>query len=228
MGENTWTKQYVNNDMMWPTENLIRMFKGRNYPDCHLYMNDFTKASLLDVGCGDANNFPLYSQLGFRKICGVEITEEICELNKERLNKMGIFAEMRVGTNDKIPYEEMFDYLVSWNACYYMGGVENYFMFEDYLKEFIRVLKENGIFIFSIPTSDHVIFKDSEVIDDKYTIIQKDVLGIRKGKVFRIFKNENDLRETLGQFFNDIHVGSILDNYFGVAGHWYIGYCRKS
>lgn len=62
---NTWTMQYANNDMMWPTETLIRMFKGRNYPNCNLYLNDYTSASLLDVGCGDANNFPLYSQLGF-------------------------------------------------------------------------------------------------------------------------------------------------------------------
>lgn len=38
---NTWTKQCIDNDMMWPAKNLIRMFKGKNYPDCHLYKNDF-------------------------------------------------------------------------------------------------------------------------------------------------------------------------------------------
>ena len=40
---------------------------------------------------------------------------------------MGICAELRIGTNDKIPFEESFDYLVSWNACYYMGEEDNFF-----------------------------------------------------------------------------------------------------
>lgn len=227
MTKNTWTRQYIDNDMMWPSENLIRMFKGKNYPDCHLSMNDYTHASLLDVGCGDANNFPLYSQLGFKKLCGVEITEEICQLNEERLSRMGIYAEMRVGTNDAIPWEETFDYLVSWNAGYYMGVLDHYFMFEDYLEEFSRVLKKNGIFIFSIPMSDHDIFLHSETINEKYSVIQEDMLGIRNGVVFRKFKDEKDLRETLALFFEDIHLGSIRDNYFGVRGNWHIGYCRK-
>jgi ubiquinone/menaquinone biosynthesis C-methylase UbiE len=120
--KNSWTEQYDKNDMMWPTESLIRMFKGRHYPNSSLYNNEFTNATILDVGCGDANNFLLYNQLGFKKICGVEITEEICKINKERLNRLGIQSEMRVGTNNNIPYSEEFDYLVSWNACYYMGG----------------------------------------------------------------------------------------------------------
>lgn len=63
--------------MMCPLEKLIRMFKGKNYPNCHLFMEDFTYASLLDVGCGDINNFPLYSSLEFKKLCEVEATEEI-------------------------------------------------------------------------------------------------------------------------------------------------------
>lgn len=223
----TWTQQYDNNDMMWPAEPLIRIFKGRNYPDCHIYKNKFSEASLLDVGCGDANNFPLYSQLGFQRICGVEITREICDLNQKRLNKLGIEAEMRVGTNDSIPYDEQFDYLISWNSCYYMGEANNYFKFEDYLREYSRVLKRNGIFIFSVPASDHRIFLDSKSIDNKYSIIQNDPLGIRKNIVFRKFNSEEDIKECFGQYFNNIFLGEINDNYFGTRGHWHIGYCHK-
>ena len=223
----TWTEQYNKNDIMWPTEPLIRMFKGRNYPNCDLYKNNFCESSILDVGCGDANNFLLYDQLGFKKMCGVEITQDICDLNKDRLQRLGIEADFRVGTNDNIPYEEMFDYLVSWNACYYMGIAENYFKFEDYMEEFCHKLKENGIFIFSIPAADHRIYRDSIKIDDEYTMIQNDPLGIRKGIVFRKFEDETDIEKTLSEYFRDIHIGEINDNYFGTLGHWYIGYGYK-
>ena len=223
----TWTDQYNKSDIMFPTEPLIRMFKGRNYPNCDLFEKNFVDSTLLDVGCGDANNFILYDQLGFKNLNGVEITQEICDLNKERLDRLGIEATFKVGTNDHIPYEEAFDFLVSWNACYYMGVESRYFKFEEYMAEFHSKLNENGIFIFSVPASDHRIFRDSIEIDDKYTMIQNDPLGIRKGVVFRKFRDETDLEDTLSNFFTNIHLGEVNDNYFGTVAHWYIGYAYR-
>ena len=161
-------------------------------------------------------------------MCGVEITKEICDLNKNRLKRLGIEAEFKVGTNDHIPYEEAFNYLISWNACYYMGGGrDNYFKFEEYMLEFHDKLKENGIFVFSVPAADHRIFRDSIQIDNKYVIIQNDPLEIRKGIVFRRFRDQSDIKDSLSEWFRDVHIGEVNDNYFGTLGHWYIGYAYK-
>lgn len=73
---NTWDLQYQSNDMMWPSEMLIRMFKGTRMPRCNFDKTKYMYQSIIDIGCGDCNNFPLYKQLGFRRICGVEITEK--------------------------------------------------------------------------------------------------------------------------------------------------------
>ncbi len=226
--KNTWTNQYQNHGMMWPAEPLIRMLKGRHYPNSELYAYDFKNASLLDVGCGDACNFPLYKQLGVKRICGVEITDEICTLNEQRLRQMDIYAEMKMGTNDNIPYKNNeFDILVSWNAGYYMGDADNYVSFDVYMKEFARILKNGGVFVFSIPKASHAIFNESIELNEGYAVIQKDALGIRKGIVFRKFRDQQDITMALSEYFYDIHIGSIQDDYFGTAAHWYIGYAKK-
>lgn len=52
------------------------------------------------------------------------------------------------------------------------------------LEEFSRVLKKNRIFIFSIPMGDYDIFIHSEAINEKYSVIQENMLGIRNGVAF--------------------------------------------
>jgi hypothetical protein len=109
----------------------------------------------------------------------------------------------------------------------YGGGEDNYFLFEEYLQEFSTKLKKNGIFIFSVPAPDHIIFNGAKNIDEKYTIVQNDPLEIRKGVVFRSFKSKDDIVSNLSEYFCDFHFGEIDDDLFGSRGHWYIGYCHK-
>ncbi len=149
MEKNTWSLQYYNNDMRWPNEMIVRMFKG-NWKRCNFDKSLYPKQSICDVGCGDCGNFPLYKALNFKRICGVEIEQDIVDLNNKRMAALGIDADVRVGANDKIPFENnSFDYLISWNAGYYMGKPDNYHKFEEYVEEFARVLR-GGVFLFSL------------------------------------------------------------------------------
>lgn len=146
MGDNyrTWSEQWVNDNARWPDTTLIRMMKG-NWPECNFKKENYKKQKILDVGCGDASNFPLYKQCGFKEICGVEISDEICEIDNARINKMGINGSVKKGTNNTIPFEDgYFDFIVSWNAFYYMGWNENYCNLEEYVTEFSRCLKRGG------------------------------------------------------------------------------------
>ena len=77
--------------------------------------NSYFGSKLLDLGYGDGRNMPLFHNIGF-KIFGVEISEEINQLARERLENLGIDAELKIGQNNSIPYnDKVFDFIV---ACH--------------------------------------------------------------------------------------------------------------
>lgn len=218
-----WNKFYQTSPMQWPTEYVIRIFKG-SYPRLNL-PKDYEGKKICDVGCGDGGNLVFLNQCRF-KLHGVEITPEIVEKVRRNLSNFNISSDIRVGKNDTIPFEDgFFDYLLSWNACYYMGDKLN---FEDVVKEFARVLKKDGYLVFSIPKKSSFIFKDSEPHSKKgYQIIRNDPFKIRNGEVFRIFKNEKEIEEAFSDYFKNFVFGSIHDDAFGYDYHWHIGVCQK-
>ena len=140
-----WTKIFLRCEMAYPVEYVIRIFKG-SYPRLRLDKSSFKDKKICDVGCGDGRNLVLLKQCGF-EVYGIEITEEIVSKTKSNLRVIGINdAEIRVGLNDSIPFEDAyFDYLLSWNSCYYLGEHRN---FRKHVEEFARVLKSDGYLVF--------------------------------------------------------------------------------
>lgn len=65
-----WNKTYTENEQMaYPAEYVIRMFKG-SYPRLNLKMisgGDEGK-SILDIGCGDGRHLCFFNTLGFSRI----------------------------------------------------------------------------------------------------------------------------------------------------------------
>lgn len=115
---------------MYPAEYVIRIFKGK-YPRLNLSKDSFKNKKICDVGCGDGRHLVFLRKCGF-DVYGVEITEKIVNKVKNNLLKAKIDADVRVGTNDNIPFKDnYFDYLLSWNACYYMGKQSD---FSKYVK----------------------------------------------------------------------------------------------
>ena len=79
---------------LYPTEFLIRTMLG-TYPGLD-FDRDFDGRRLLDLGCGDGRNFPLFAQLGLQ-IFGVEPDEAVCEMVAERVRDSGITCELTGG-----------------------------------------------------------------------------------------------------------------------------------
>lgn len=113
-------------EMMYPSENLIRVFKG-SYPGHSFEAKEFKDKSILDVGCGDGRHCVFFNNdIGFRTY-GVEPTEKLASIAQKNVDATGANAEICVGTNRALPFGEgKFDYLVSWNSCYYMGENHKY------------------------------------------------------------------------------------------------------
>ena len=93
-------------DHVYPPEFVVRAFLG-TYPRLSGSKPNFRGAKVLDLGFGDGRTIPLLSNLGMR-VHGVEIAKEICNRCKERMARLGIDVDARVGRNNRIPYDDAF------------------------------------------------------------------------------------------------------------------------
>jgi len=222
--EEKWNKTYLTQqNMAYPSEYVIRIFKGK-YPTLNFNKN-YNKKKICDLGCGDGRDIPLLEKCGF-DVYGTEISSEIINKIKNNLKeKISNQVNLAVGNNEKIPFENnFFDYLLSWNSCYYMSNEGN---FQKHVEEMYRILKPEGILVLSIPKKTCFIYKDSEIKNNGYCIIKNDPFKIRNGAILRIFENEDEIKKSFSEHFKNFTFASIYDDCFGLNYHWHLLICQK-
>ncbi len=222
-----WTGVYQQHNMAYPAEYVIRIFKGI-YPKLNFDKSKYPSQKILDIGAGDGSNLALLRTCGFQCF-GVEISQEIVEKGIFNLSSIGINdIEMRVGNNANIPYKDnYFDFILSWNACYYMGKS---FDFQTHVKEFSRVLNSGATCVMSIPKKSCFIYKGCDLCmhgNEQYAIIRNDPFNIRNGETLKIFNDEKDIEEQFSSEFESFTFGSIHDDCFGYDYHWHLVLCKK-
>ncbi len=220
-----WTKYYTGRKLNWPSEYLIRIFKGKQ-PRLNLRAIPMAGKKVCDIGCGEGGNLVFLKKCGL-KAYGVEISPEIVKQVKKNLAGAGIKAELKVGANDNIPFKDnFFDFIVSWNACYYMGSIEK--DFGTYVKEFARVLKPGGYGVFCLPKRTMCVFDNSKEVKPGYRMIISEPRDkVRKGEIQRVFNNEKEIKEAFGEYFENFAFGSLEDDCFGYIYHWHLMVCQK-
>ena len=213
----------ADNAMVFPSEYVIRIFKG-SYPHLNLDKGSFKGKKILDVGCGDGRNLVVLAQAGF-DVHGAEVNQEIVDVVRKNMQELSIPAKIEVGTNDSLPFDEgYFDYLLSWNACYYLGENRD---FNSHVEEFGRVIKAGGTLVLSIPKKTCFIYKGSDEERPGYRTIKNDPFNVRNGEVLRMFESEKEIEDTFSPYFKDFIFGSIEDDCFGLDYHWHMIVCRK-
>lgn len=219
-----WTNDILNEkEMAFPSEYVIRIFKG-SYPFLNFDKSSYKNKKICDIGCGDGRNLVLLNQCGFDTY-GVELTKEITTKVMSDLNKLNINSEIQVGTNQNIPFDEnFFDFLLSWNSCYYLGDNRD---FNTHVKEFSRILKKDGYLILSIPKKTCFIYHGSEKLKDGYQIIRNDPFNIRNGEILRMFEDEKEIEHVFSKYFKNFVFASIHDDCFGFDYHWHLIVCQK-
>ena len=212
-----------NPSRVYPVEFVVRTLLG-TYPGLALDRSVFRGARILDLGFGDGRNMPLLHDLGF-EIHGVEISDEICRLTRERMERLGVPVQLATGNNSHIPFNtEAFDFVLACHACYYVNEGES---FEDNLREIVRVLQPAGRFVFSLAKVGSYVLNDAEPLGNGLYRITQDPCGLRNGSVFRAFASRQEILDELGVYFRDFSLGLCENDFYGIYEKVWIGTCLK-
>ena len=209
---------------LYPSHWVIRSFLGV-YQKINLDKSKYSKQSILDLGFGDLRNIILLNNCGFKKISGIEITDEIVNVATQKINKLGIKADLKVGTANEIPYSDfVFDYVLASHSCYYININSS---FNSNLKEIHRVIKDKGHFIVSVPSISHSIFNGCKILSGDYAVIKNDPNGLRDGSVLKFFRNKRDIVKAFSKYYYEIEVCLLQNDYWGLNCNDFIIKCRK-
>lgn len=220
-----WTQFYKESlrkgvRQLWPAEPLVRILMGNYIPGLD---KNFRGKLALDVGCGSGNNLVFLASLGMQ-IAGTEISEEVCRDTAAMLKSLGHDADVRVGTNTHIPFEDgTFDFVVSWNVLHYEPDERS---IQRAIMEYARVMKAGGILILSTTGPDHLILEGARVVGaHQYQIQRED--DFRKGETFFCFDHPRYLQYYFSAAFEKVLIGRLHDDLFGRVSDYFILAARR-
>ncbi len=219
-----YEKYYANKkkSKLYPTEFVLRIFKG-SYPKFTiLKKQQYKSKSILDLSFGDGRNLFFLRDLGFN-VYGTEISKKIIDNFKKKNTTKKI--KLRVGNNLSLPFKDnSFDYLVAWNSFYYLQ--KNFTIFDN-LNEVSRIMKKGGFFIGSIPLLSSYYFQNSKKIDKYKYLIKNDYLKIRNDSYLCGLESSTELKKILNLNFKKINIAHSFNDYFGITENLLIFCCQK-
>jgi SAM-dependent methyltransferase len=211
-----------NPDYVYPVEFVVRAYLG-SYPRLPRVVVG-QGARVLDLGCGDGRNMPLLVNLGMA-VYGVDISAEICADTMERMRRLGMSVETRMGRNCSIPFEDrFFDHVLACHSCYY---VEPGTTFKQNVGEIARVMKPGARWVFSVPIATSYIFRDGIDRGDGHVEVTRDPYGVRNGHVLKKFDDERDIELATGRWFDEFRIGSCRNDFWGIDEHVWTVVCRR-
>jgi len=144
-----WESIYSNGGQLnkWPYSEVVSFF-SRMY----LTWGGNKKPRILEVGCGVGNNLWFLSDAGF-EVSGIDYSSTAVEHARERLNGLGVEADLRAGDFKNLPFkDESFDFVLDRAALQHNFPDD----LEQAVSEIHRVLVHGGTFFANqFPGAEH-------------------------------------------------------------------------
>ena len=211
-----WLETFTKSSIAYPPEPLIRILLGK-FPDLSFFSQDYNGKSVVDLGYGDGRNFPLFQRLGLR-ISGMEISDEIIKISSNNPEFQDMELTLRAGRMASIPFNQAFDYVISWNSCYYMDAADS--DFSQHSQEMLRLCKPGGFLIISIPQKNSFIYRNAHNLGNGNVEITNDYFGVRNGQVMRRFLNVEDFLSYFKDYVSGSSVANLNSEWFGLSYDW--------
>ncbi len=182
--KNSWDQHYLNNKSIlhYPDENLVRMISS--------VLDKLPKNNIkgFDLGCGCGRHLPLLIKNNISVIAGLDMSLNALKICKQ--NNAGIFIQ---SMNDNIPIKsKIFDLGICWGGLHY-NTKEN---LKQQIKEVIRILKIDGIFLGTLRTDRDTILKKGKNLGNNVWIT-----------------NNKDIANSITSFYSEEELNSILANF---------------
>ncbi len=195
------------NKRAYPNEFAIRTFLGgySTLPAAFRDVNSYRGKTILDLGCGDGRNMPLFDACDM-KIFGTEVNEEACSAVMRRMESIGISCDVRVGRSNQIPFPDaFFDFLFASGVLSFVDPGDK---FSDNLPEPRRVLKPDGHFVFYLLNATASQLRGAADLGGGHYEIRTDPFGRVNGSIVRAFATPDEIRRELGDTFAVEAIGS--------------------
>lgn len=207
---------------VYPTEFVVRTFLA-NYPGLK-FRKPEVGDRVLDIAFGDGRNTVFLCDQGY-VVSGIEITAGIVQQTENRLARLGHKADLRVGRNSSIPFDDgCFDYVLACHCCYYCDEGQT---FADNLKEYARVLKPGAWLVASVASLSSYIFQGAIALEDGSFRIQADPYGNRDGYRLHAFAREDQIEAYFSPRFEHFSFGLADNNYYGISERVFWVVCQK-
>jgi len=221
----SWSKEAVSNSRkgeqkMWPADVLIRSIKSDRYFQFPKKLSVTSK--VLDIGCLYVNNLVPFKEFG-AELHGTEINNHMIKLAKENSSIWDLSANIKQGTNTKLPYKEhLFDIILSVNTIHYEEKKDDVLLA---LKEFYRIGKDDCHYYIMTAGKNHIFHKTASRLDENKYLLKTD--DFRDHQVMSYFDNLLHFKETLKKTFSNVQVATIHERWPNVEYEFYLAKCIK-
>lgn len=198
---NTISKKYdLFNDMM--TFGLARVWRKKAL----LSLRPYPHNHILDIATGTADiAIQSFQYLKPTKITGIDISEEMLAIGKEKVKKSGLTQQIMLQVGDVSQLDFQDD---TFDATITAFGIRNFDQLEKSIKEIHRVLKPNGKFIILEMNEPQ-----TPIIKQGYTLFVKTLIPLMVKALSNDPKAYNYLTESMKAFPQGKALIQILNNH---------------
>ena len=197
---------------LYPTESIVRILCGRFIPGLRekLGRDGFKDVEALEVGFGSGMNLSLLGRLGMQ-LSGAEVATKIVEKGRANLLGWGYEADLRVGSNLNLPFDDdKFDIVLTWQAIHYVNNSQE---MKAAIAEHARVLKPGGRIIAGTTGPRHRMRENAVPLGNGLyqTVHSMDHTG---GQIFFYFNSKRQIKNHFSKRFENILVGRTVEDLF--------------